>query len=142
MISLFSSGLTCYDPKIQQMFVSLAEMSISTFASFSIAPAYHVYHSARGHISTGSRCAEITRASEREKRGCGGSRRAKKKCRESVVHVPVTHGTFCPNSARTYFHAARAFTSLQANSDERQTRLTWTVPFFFVYLIESYIRHI
>lgn len=36
---------------------------------------------------------------------------------------------------------ARAFTSLQTNSDERQTRLAWTVP-FYLFLSESYIWHI
>jgi len=43
---------------------------------------------ARGHISTGSRCAEITRGNEREKRGLRRQAEEQEKCVESI-YVPA-----------------------------------------------------
>lgn len=62
-----------------------------------VSRSHRVSHS-RGHISTDSRCTETAR----------GSERAKKYVESRSYRRAVTCGTFCPNSARTYFHAPHA----------------------------------
>jgi len=74
---------------------------------------------ARGHISTGfARCPE-TPGREGRKTRSRGEREGEKEnmSRESPVCArrSVTRGTFCPNSARTGFHAARAPHALSRN---------------------------
>lgn len=73
--------------KIRRTRVPSAETLITTALSPDLVRSRRV---SRGHISTDSRCTK-----ER------GSRGDENTCRESVV----TRGAFCPNSARTDFHA-------------------------------------
>jgi len=79
---------------------------------------------ARGHISTGS-CAEITRGSKtRETELRGKQEDEKNTLRGGRAHTRrlVTYDIFCPNSARTYFHAARASHALSREPTNHQWR--------------------
>lgn len=77
------------------------------FAAFSIAPyvsrtwTYKYRFAAR-------RNNERESAGEAELRGKQKGEKNMSRVGRARTRRPVTYGTFCPNSARTYFHAARA----------------------------------
>lgn len=93
----------------------------------------------------------VRRNNEREQKGETGLR-GKQEGKKNMSRVgrartrrSVTHGTFCPNSARTYFHAARAPHVLSRAYKPTVTNgrpVSRMIPFFFFYLNESCIWHI